>query len=297
MFDRARKVIRSNATIRKIVGHTLASSGLFDPYVKRFGLSAYWQSRMDLIIKCPDNRFIPRTMNAGKISRGKQVMHNGLKINLGCYYGPEISKVLLLNKGVHEPQEERVFQEVLPHIPDGATMIEMGAFWSFYSMWFNSKIGNARNFMIEPDEYNIISGIRNFRLNGMTGHFTRALIGKESKVLPDKAKLICVDDFVKEHNIEYIDLLHSDIQGYEYDMLLGAENTFDSNKIGYVFISTHSNELHRACLDYLERKKFVNICSADLDQTYSEDGIIVSRNRTIHGLDFVDISKCELDAG
>ena len=39
-------------------------------------------------------------------------MHNGLKIHLGSYYGPEGATQLIINKGVHEPQEEYVFQEV-----------------------------------------------------------------------------------------------------------------------------------------------------------------------------------------
>jgi hypothetical protein len=86
-------------------------------------------------------------------------------------------------------------------------------------------------------------------------------------------------------------MLHSDIQGYEFEMLLGAEKTFREKKIGYVFISTHSNEVHYQCLDFLKRYDFVVLASADLDQTYSEDGLIAARASYFPGIDPIAISK------
>jgi hypothetical protein len=44
-------------------------------------------------------------------------------------------------------------------------MIELGAFWSFYSMWFNKEVENAINYMVEPDSFNLGQGKRNFKLN------------------------------------------------------------------------------------------------------------------------------------
>ena len=48
--------------------------------------------------------------------------------------------MLLENKGVHEPQEEKAFLEVLNYVEKGSTMIELGSYWGFYSLWFNKKI-------------------------------------------------------------------------------------------------------------------------------------------------------------
>jgi hypothetical protein len=39
-----------------------------------------------------------------------------------------------------EPQEELAFNEVLKHIGPHANMIEIGGFWSYYSLWFYDKI-------------------------------------------------------------------------------------------------------------------------------------------------------------
>jgi hypothetical protein len=217
------------------------------------------------------------------------VMHNGLKIHLGSYYGPEVAQQLYANKGVHEPQEEYVFQEVLKEIKPGSTMIELGAFWSFYSMWFNSVISNAHNFMVEPDDFNLGCGKRNFKLNKMFGDFTQAFVGSKNS-FSEGIHTIGIDDFCKEKNIGFIDILHCDIQGFEFDMLLGCTRMIEKDAIGYFFISTHSNEVHNKCLDFLLAKQYILVCSSDLDQTYAEDGLIVLKSPSYFGIDKVKIS-------
>jgi hypothetical protein len=129
-------------------------------------------------------------------------------------------------------------------------MIELGAYWSFYSIWFNKRIKRAKNFLIEPDKSNLLYGKNNFRINNAKGKFTNAYIGKESG-FHDQIPIVCIDDFVADNKINSIDILHSDIQGFEYDMLLGATRTLRENKIRYIFISTHGNNVHYECLHFL----------------------------------------------
>ena len=92
------------------------------------------------------------------------------------------------------------------------------------------------------------------------------------------------------NKIEFIDILHSDIQGFEYDMLLGSAQTIKENKIGYVFISTHGNDVHYKCLHFLVQHKFKILCDADEYETYSLDGLIVARAEHYKGLDKIEIS-------
>jgi hypothetical protein len=289
MLSTIRKVVRNNLPVRKFVGYYLASSGLFDSYFRNYKLSPDWEKRMRDILSCPDFNLIPKVKNAGAITSGKQIMHNGVRIHLGSYYGPDCSKMMQVCKGVHEPQEERVFMEALKTLPSGALMIEMGSFWSFYSMWFNRQINGAVNYMIEPDKFNLGHGERNFRLNGMTGNFFQGFIAEKSGVV-DGVSIIAIDDFVKQNAIRFIHMLHSDIQGYEYEMLMGARNTFQENKVGYVFISTHSNEVHYKCLSFLKERDFIIIANADMNQTYSVDGLIAARARAFNGIEAVDIA-------
>ena len=58
------------------------------------------------MIACPDNQFIPRVPDAGKLEGGQVVMHNGIKVGGMGYYGAGILNMLIENRGVHEPQEE-----------------------------------------------------------------------------------------------------------------------------------------------------------------------------------------------
>jgi hypothetical protein len=267
--------VRTNFFLRKLVGYHLASSGLFDTYFRNYKVSPYWEGRINTVLSSSDNDFIFREKYAGNISKGKQVLHNGLKVHLGSYYGPEYAKMLLLTKGVHEPQEERVFGAVLKTMPAEAVMIELGSFWSFYSMWFNKEVQHAVNYMVEPDAFNLGQGKRNFQLNKMQGNFLQAFIGKAATT-DNKGKTVSVDSLIDLYKMEYIDILHSDIQGFEYEMLLGAEKALQNNKIGYVFISTHSNELHYQCIEKLKAYSFKILNSVDIDETFSEDGLIVA---------------------
>lgn len=290
MIHQIRKLLQNNLFFRKIVGYHLTSSGLFDKMIIKYQLSESWKSRIEQVLSSNDNQFIPRVEQAGKIKDGKQIMHNGIKIHLGSYYGPEYAQMLTRTKGVHEPQEERVFQEILKFMPDGATMVEIGAFWSFYSMWFQFKVSGAKNFMVEPDAFNMGQGKRNFKLNGFKGDFTQAFIGKTASN-EGIVKTISVDSFIAEKNIEHVNILHSDIQGFEFDMLQGAKKSIERGVIDFIFISTHSNELHFKCLDFLKKLGFHIIADADIDTTFSEDGLIVASSRNIFDKFEINISQ------
>jgi hypothetical protein len=243
-----------------------------------------FQGRFNEILSDPNNKYIPRVNDAGKIIDNCIVMHNGIKVCLGAqaYYG-NFAKILMLNKGVHEPQEERAFHEVLKHINDGATMIELGAYWSFYSMWFQKKIKNAKNYMIEPELKHIISGKKNFSTNNMKGDFTKASIGEKG---------LDFLSYIKNKNIDHIDLLHADIQGAEFFLLNNIQTLLINKTISYLFISTHSQELHYQCKEFLEQHNYTIIASADFDnETYCYDGILVAKEKSIAYPQPINIAK------
>src|SRR4051812_21439086 len=167
-------------TVKRALKDLLFKAGYYSNYYKKNHLTEpeneAWKLRMDDVLRCADNKDIPRVAEAGKITGAIQLMHNGLKIRVGSYYGQSLSELLTMNKGVHEPQEEKVFAEVIKYVPDNSVMIELGAYWSFYSMWWFSKIKNAGCYMIEPDDTAINFGKSNFQLNKMKGDFTNAFI-------------------------------------------------------------------------------------------------------------------------
>lgn len=241
------------------------------------------------MINCPDNKFIPRVNNAGTIAGAFQLMHNGLKVKTGGYYGKGITRMLAKNRGVHEPQEEYVFQEVLKNLGPQSVMVELGSYWSFYSMWFLKEIAKAQTYLYEPAKANLEIGKLNYHENNFTGDFNNAYIG--GSVQPnDETPTLTVDHIIDDKGISYIDILHCDIQGHELEMLKGSANAIEKDQIGYFFISTHSAALHKNCLDFLTGKKYIIICEADLLNSYSVDGIIVARSKNYKGISPVNIS-------
>jgi hypothetical protein len=167
-------------------------------------------------------------------------------------------------------------------------MIELGAYWSFYSMWFNKNVKAARNYMIEP--CNMEYGIKNFRYNRLKGNFFKYYIADKPSVNEDGSVNNSIDNFIGDNHIDFVDILHSDIQGYELLMLKGALNLLTKRKVGYVFISTHSDELHADCAGLMDGLGFIRLCAADLQETYSQDGLLVYKNPEYKGIDRIEIS-------
>jgi hypothetical protein len=191
------------------------------------------------------------------------------------------------NKAVHEPQEEYVFQEILKTMPTEAVMLELGCYWGFYSMWFSSKVKNAKNVLVDNRD-GIERAKANFAMNTLNADFMEAYIGKSN---PEATLRISnVDEIAQLFNLEFIHILHCDIQGFELEMLETMPKQLKKNGIGYVFISTHSNDLHYACIQFLETNGFSILCHADLDKSFSEDGLIVAKANHFKGIEHVQIS-------
>jgi hypothetical protein len=62
------------------------------------------------------------------------------------------------------------------------------------------------------------------------------------------------------------------------DMLRGASRMLREQRIDFIFISTHSNELHAGCIKSLESYNYQILADANLSETYSYDGVIVAKS-------------------
>ncbi len=254
-------------------------------------IKKYWQNRAFDVLSGPDNKDINRVENAGQIINDQLVMHNGILVDPLSYYSFPMLQMFMDNKGVHEPQEEKIFQEVLQSLPKKGkkTMLELGSYWCFYTMWFLQKFPESDCYMVEPVRENLFYGKKNLKLNGMEGTFIHAGIGQKNNPTNN---VLTVDHICEKNGIEFLDLLHSDIQGFELEMLHGSQRMLSEKRVGYAFISTHSNELHYECKKLLEEKYgFITLASADLEETYSWDGVVVMKSPNYPGIDKVEISK------
>ena len=237
---------------------------------------AGWNERTALTISCPDNAAIKRVSGAGEAHGGVMTMHNGVRILLGSYYGAPMAELLAKNKGVHEPQEEIAFDEVLKVMKPGASMIELGAYWGFYSLSFAQAVRDARCILVEPSAGNLRYGQDNFALNGYQAEFVHGGIGSNGDLLKMHALPTTVDRLCAEHDLDDLDMLHADIQGAEAEMLEGADRMLSGLHVGFLFISTHSDDLHAAVKAALVKYGYRPFLDIPPSQSYSVDGIVAA---------------------
>jgi hypothetical protein len=218
-------------------------------------------------------------------------LHNGLKVPFSgsyAYYG-KFSGILAINRGVHEPVEEFVFQEVLDRLPTSPLMLELGAYWGHYSMWLKKVYPDARVHLVEPELENINAGKHNFALNGFAGEFVQAFVGNGQ---------FEVDKYLAEREIQKLDILHSDIQGYELEMLKGCSKSLTNKDIDYLFISTHSQQLHFDVIEQLVNFNYRIEVSSDFDSgTTSCDGFIFSSSPSVEKVfkEFIPMSRVQIE--
>jgi hypothetical protein len=220
------------------------------------------------VISDPLNLLIERVPVAGFVDGDQVYLHNGLRVPIagtGAYYG-SFSHLLVINRGVHEPLEEFVFQEVLKRLPDAPSMIELGAYWGHYSMWFKKERPKGETILVEPEPVCLQAGQDNFARNGFKGEFIQAFVGTGK---------FEIDDFFRNRKIRKLDILHCDIQGFEVEMLEGAQNVLTRRRVQYLFISTHSQPIHAEIVSRLDKFGYRVEISSDFDvQTTSYDGFV-----------------------
>ncbi len=232
-------------------------------------------ARFREIVSDPLNLLIEREPSAGVVEDGLVMLHNGIRVPVAgdaSYYG-DFSNILVINRGVHEPLEEYIFQELLPRLPEAPCMLELGAYWGHYSMWLKKARPQARVILVEPVEEYLEAGRQNFARNGVEGEFLRDFVGDGR---------FQVDAFLKDRGIETVSVLHADIQGFEVEMLQGAAETLRRRRADYVLVSTHSKLKHRGVRAALTEFGYrIEVSSDFKNHTTAWDGSIFATNPEI----------------
>ncbi|MCK6425602.1 MAG: FkbM family methyltransferase [Burkholderiaceae bacterium] len=230
--------------------------------------AADFRGRFREVIADPLNLLIERHPRAGLVEDGWVWTHAGLRVRIegpGAYYG-DFSDLLALNRGVHEPLEELAFQQWLTLAGAAPVMLELGAYWAHYSMWLKSRRPDARVTMVEPETERLAAGQRNFEANGLSGRFLQDFVGRGR---------FEVDAWMADTDIERLDLLHADVQGWEGEMLEGCARGLAAGRIARLFVSTHSQDLHAQVEATLRRAGYRIELSSDFDlHTSAFDGLV-----------------------
>ena len=231
--------------------------------------------RVELTTSCGDTNNLDKVADAGMTKvvgdERVQVMHNGVLVVEGCYYGGWMTEIIQRLRGHHEPQEEIVFDELVRRVARSTgrpTMIELGAFWGYYSLWLLHEAPDALAVLVEPDPHNLDAGRRNFALNGRTGHFVQAAVGPvdrppqpfvcESDGMARQVPVVSLQGLIEQFALDHVDLLLLDVQGAETAFLEGAASLL-ADRVRFVVVSTHHHTIsgdvrtHQRCLEVVRR--------------------------------------------
>ncbi|MFD9958304.1 FkbM family methyltransferase [Amycolatopsis sp. NPDC058986] len=262
----------------------------FDPELAR---------RMAMTVSCGDADAIPKVGQAGECrdhDGGRvQVMHNGLLVEEGGYYGAWMAEIIRTLRGHHEPQEERVFHRLVQRLAaDGGSpaMIEFGSFWTYYGLWFCHALPGAHVVAMEPDPNYLEVGRRNAALNGYTGRvtFVHAAIGdRPGHVLPFPAESDGRNHDVVQHDLaslmdatrlDHADLVLADVQGAETLLIERAAHDLRSGRVRFLIVSTHHHSIsgdpltHQRVLRMLTDAGAHVVAEHSVGESVSGDGLI-----------------------
>lgn len=70
-------------------------------------------------------------------------------------------------------------------------------------------------------------------------------------------EVVTLDSFVQQHGIQTIDILKSDTQGYEYEVLSGARELMKQNRIGLVYCEVNFADMYRESAPFHELFRFL----------------------------------------
>jgi FkbM family methyltransferase len=266
--------------------------------------------RVLLTISCGDSDAVPKVHNAGDVldheSGQVQVMHNGVLVERGGYFGPWTDEIIYALRGHHEPQEELAFHTVIERLKrDGAElMVELGSFWAYYGMWFAHAIPGSQVIAMEPDDAFMDVGRRNVALNHMEDRvtFVRGAIGPNPGAnMSFEAASDGQFHEVPTHDLESLlascgrdraDLVLADIQGAETVLLQRAVPLLRAGRIRFLVVSTHhftisgSAVTHQSALKLLRDEGAHIIAEHTVTESFSGDGLIVAsfdpRDRDLH---------------
>lgn len=222
-------------------------------------LTTEQHQRIVQTVACRDTDVLPKVPNAGGLIERDgvrlQVMHNGLLVEEGCYYGPMMTAIIAELRGHHEPQEEVVFDTMVRRLAEAPgiepVIVEFGSFWAYYTMWFCQELPNARGICLEPDPVYLQVGRRNAELNGLSERisflggavgdspgagveFTTESTGEAVTVPQFDLESLCA-----EADVTRVALAMVDIQGFESVLLARAAELLRSGFVRFLIVSTH----------------------------------------------------------
>jgi FkbM family methyltransferase len=245
---------------------------------------------------CRDADLIPKVAGAGEIFEREgqrlQIMHEGTVVKADGYFGPWMTEIIRRLQGHHEPQEELLFHHLLAHCRPGSRMMEVGAFWAYYTCWFLRAVPGATAICIEPNSSNEECGRENLRLNSLEAKWIRGFAGRSytpSASFRQESNQQLVEipchnfsSLMQEAGVGPVELLHIDAQGAELPFLESLRDSDLYRQVRFVVVSTHHESISGSpktqgeCLKVIQGLGGRILEKHSADESFSGDGLIVA---------------------
>jgi SAM-dependent methyltransferase len=250
-------------------------------------LPASVRRRVRMTLSCRDTDPIPKVADAGEVieqdGQRFQIMHEGTRVIADGYCGCWVTDVIGGLRGHHEPQEELLFHHLLNHVRPCTLIVELGAWWAYYTNWYLGAVPGSTALCVEPDPSNLELGRRNLLINGRSATFIQAFVGSPSVPVRDGSfACLDMDAVLARAGGQPIEMLHMDVQGAELAFIESMRRAVAERMVRFVVVSTHhesisgSQTTHEDCVRTLEALGATVLDQHDIFESYSGDGLIVA---------------------
>jgi len=189
---------------------------------------------------------------------------HGLKIYL------ELSNPFTWDLVLGKDLEKDVKQEFSQNVSEGDTVIDVGAHIGEYTLLGAKLVGNKGLVIsVEPDHDTVKSLKENIILNGFKnclilekavgekvetkslykvseedvyGYLDPYVVNKKLKK-HSEIEVTTIDEIVLSKNLDLVNLLKIDVEGFEYEVLLGCKDALKKDKIKKIIIELHPKYL------------------------------------------------------
>ena len=255
--------------------------------------------RIALTLSCRDCDALPKVSDAGRFREVDgvtvQVMHNGVLVEKDAYCGAWITEIIRCLRGHHEPQEELIFSRMVERLlatEERPSMIELGSWWAYFSLWFRRALPRSHVVAMEPDQRFLEVGRRNFGFNRESATFIHGAIGPH----PGETMRFLAESDGGFHDVpqydvaalmslgglDRISLLLADIQGAETILIEQLRPLIARGCIRFLLISTHHHSIsgdpmtHQKVLAEIQAGGGHVIAEHTVGESFSGDGLIAA---------------------
>lgn len=163
--------------------------------------------------------------------------------------------------------EQNYEKFMLQLVEENSVIFDVGANIGYYTVQF-SEISDGEIYAFEPMDYQYRTLQKNLELNSLTNiHPVKKIVsntngsekiyfsGMENTAASslvnktdqyEEIQCITLDDFCKDNEIEAIDLIKIDVEGYELKALKGLQSMLKNQKISHLFIEIVEKHLNSA---------------------------------------------------